>query len=539
MTEWEAPGPGPWQQDSAHMPVATSRAMRDIYPEGFNRGFTETFARYGMLLDRLAMGEANGFIYHQPQPFDMPGPDGPMSEEEIGAEIGRRMAIAEDAFANKLWRQDLQLWDEVCKPEAIARHLALSDVELESLSDAELVGHLGEVVEHNLAMAYQHHRFNMAALVPVGDLAIQTSGWTGGPPTAVFDLLDGYSPISGIAPPEMSDALEAIRADADARRLVKAPGDAGARLDQLRSTLPAVDAYVRLVDSRIIDGFDFVATTLREHPEIILNKLATALDEDPGVALRRADEAAAELRTQVPEEHRDAFDELVVEARLVYRLRDERGLYSDIPAMGLLRFAMLEIGRRAVERGSADQAEHLLEATPDEAIAILGGGGPSADELAQWGEERRALTAEGAPRHLGPPPPAPPPVDQLPPALGRLMAAAGFIIMDGILGELDQAAGDDSVVVGMSGNGGMVEGVARRIDEIDDLLDLEEGEIVVAASTGEAFNSILHMVGGIVTDHGGFLCHAAIVARESGFPAVVGTVDGTSRISTGDRIRVN
>ena len=45
------------------MPVATSRAMRDIYPEGFNRGFTETFGRYGMLLDRLAMGEANGFIY--------------------------------------------------------------------------------------------------------------------------------------------------------------------------------------------------------------------------------------------------------------------------------------------------------------------------------------------------------------------------------------------------------------------------------------------------------------------------------------------
>jgi phosphoenolpyruvate synthase/pyruvate phosphate dikinase len=91
----------------------------------------------------------------------------------------------------------------------------------------------------------------------------------------------------------------------------------------------------------------------------------------------------------------------------------------------------------------------------------------------------------------------------------------------------------------MSGNGGVVEGVVRRIDEIDDLLDLEEGEIVVAASTGEAFNSILHMVGGIVTDHGGFLCHAAIVARESGFPAVVGTVDGTSRISTGDRIRVD
>jgi pyruvate,water dikinase len=83
------------------------------------------------------------------------------------------------------------------------------------------------------------------------------------------------------------------------------------------------------------------------------------------------------------------------------------------------------------------------------------------------------------------------------------------------------------------------EGVARRIDQIDDLLDLEDGEIVVAPSTGEAFNSILHLVGGIVTDHGSFICHAAIVAREMGFPAVVGTVDATSRINTGDRIRVD
>jgi len=46
-------------------------------------------------------------------------------------------------------------------------------------------------------------------------------------------------------------------------------------------------------------------------------------------------------------------------------------------------------------------------------------------------------------------------------------------------------------------------------------------------------------VGGIVTDHGGFICHAGIVAREMGFPAVVGTVDATSRISTGDRIRLD
>ena len=63
--------------------------------------------------------------------------------------------------------------------------------------------------------------------------------------------------------------------------------------------------------------------------------------------------------------------------------------------------------------------------------------------------------------------------------------------------------------------------------------------MLVAPTTGEAFNSMLHLVGAIVTDHGSFASHAAIVSREMGFPAVVGTVDGTRRITNGVRLRVD
>ena len=118
------------------------------------------------------------------------------------------------------------------------------------------------------------------------------------------------------------------------------------------------------------------------------------------------------------------------------------------------------------------------------------------------------------------------------------MAAVGLTI-DGVLGQLDEAAGDDSVIIGIPGNTGVYEGVARLIDQIDDLLDLEDGEIMVTKSTGEAFNSMLYLVGAIVTDHGSYACHAAIMAREIGFPAVVGTVNATQRIANGDRIRVD
>ncbi len=58
-------------------------------------------------------------------------------------------------------------------------------------------------------------------------------------------------------------------------------------------------------------------------------------------------------------------------------------------------------------------------------------------------------------------------------------------------------------------------------------------------STTEAFNILLPLLGGIVTDNGGLLPHAAIVAREYGIPGVVGTREATERIATGVRVRVD
>jgi hypothetical protein len=286
MTDWTPPAPGPWQQDSAHMPAAQTAVMAELYPDGFNRGFTETFNRYGMLLDRLAMAQVNGFTYHQPQPFDMPGPDGPMSPEDIGVEFGRRATLAEESFAVKRWRRDLDLWDNELRPLAIARHRELGDTEIGELSDTELVEHL-DVVRVNLTeMVYQHHRMNVAALLPVGDLALHVARWTGLPPTEAFGLLDGYSPVSGVAPSEMEGALAAIRGDETALVLLSATDDAEARLDQLRAAQPPVDNYVRTIQDRVIEGFDIVNTTLREQPAVVLAKLAAGLEGDPNASCR-------------------------------------------------------------------------------------------------------------------------------------------------------------------------------------------------------------------------------------------------------------
>ena len=63
--------------------------------------------------------------------------------------------------------------------------------------------------------------------------------------------------------------------------------------------------------------------------------------------------------------------------------------------------------------------------------------------------------------------------------------------------------------------------------------------MLVTRNTGPAFNVVLPLLGAIVTDRGGQLSHAAIVAREYGIPAVVGTLEATTMFADGARVRVN
>jgi rifampicin phosphotransferase len=388
-------------------------------------------------------------------------------------------------------------------------------------------------------MAYQHHRFNSMAMLPIGDFVLHAVGWTGRPPVPMFAVYDGWSPVSGVVPPELVPVIDAIHDDPDARGLLQGEAPAAERLEQLCRRVPALAEYVAGCGYRLAAGFDLTNPTIGERPDILLDRIRASLDHDRDSAVQRSEQVAAELREAVPEEHRDEFDDLLAESRLVYRLRDERGLYSDAAAVGLLRLALIELGRRLFERGRINFMYDALDLHEDEIDAMLDGSdAPTADELSARVAHRKAISAEGAPPLLGPPPPEPPPVEMLPPPLGRVMSALGFYI-DGVLGDVQTPVGDDNVVVGVGGSGGVYEGPARLVRNFDDLFELQQGDVLVTTATGESFNAFLSLLGAAVTDHGSFASHAAIMAREMGFPAVVGTVDATRRIANGVTVRVD
>ena len=97
----------------------------------------------------------------------------------------------------------------------------------------------------------------------------------------------------------------------------------------------------------------------------------------------------------------------------------------------------------------------------------------------------------------------------------------------------------DDIIRGQPGSAGHVEGIVQRIDSPGEGERLQPGEILVTGSTNVGWTPLFPRVAAVVTDIGGSLSHAAIVARELGIPAVVGCGDATIRLRTGDRVRVD
>jgi pyruvate,water dikinase len=350
----------------------------------------------------------------------------------------------------------------------------------------------------------------------------------------------GASPISGGDSPQYAALVASFRADADARAALDSTEDAGTLLDRMRSQdTPAgraLDDYLQFAGYRLLDGFDISNRYALEMPDVLLRSIRTAID-DTGID-SDLDAQIAEVRGHVPAEHRDEYDALLAEARIGYRVRDERGVYSDIWASGLMRRAALAAGRRLAERGRLHDAEHFVFADIDEMCAMLqGASAPTADELAERHTFHLTYTAKDAPMHLGDPPMPPPDPSQLPPPMQRLMAAVGAAM--GEMFGASEVEHEETVIRGLSASAGMREGIARRVAGPADFDRIQQGDVLLTEATTEAFNILLPLLSAIVTDSGGALSHAAIVAREYGIPGVVGTRDATARIPDGAHVRVD
>ncbi len=544
------PGPGVWELETTHSSRPTSRFMQAPMMEGFGVGFSASTARYGVLLDRIEPRYVNDFNFTQPRPFGAPpGAKGPPPKlifqllTRLVPKMRERIRVSHEAFEKKLWRLDLKRWDEEVRPASDKRHREIQAVDPAKLDDKDLMAHLRVCRDQCRDMFTQHHIFTVTCCLPVGDLLAHVEEWTGKPPGEILQVLRGSSHVScGIASAELEAVAAAIRAEPSAKALLERSGDPARAIEQLRAHAGAVGeaarAYLDVVSYRTL-GYDVGGKHAIELPAVLLGTIRNAID-----GARRGDDGEeariAKLRAEIPPAHQADFDALLDEARTINRLRDERGHYSDGWAIGLARRALLEVGRRLVTRGTLDDPELAVDASFEELAALMEGrGGPSLEELRRrhtWRISRSVNDAD-IPRSLGGEPGKPPPVEWLPKAARRTQRA-----MNAFMSCMFVDANGERTAVSVKGypvSPGTYEGTARLVDTEADFSRIEQGDVLVTRSTSPYFNVILPLLGAIVTDRGGQLCHAAIVSREYGIPGVVGTREATKLVKDGARVRVD
>jgi pyruvate,water dikinase len=413
-------------------------------------------------------------------------------------------------------------------------------VELTTLAAPELLAHL-DSCRSNLEQAiYEHHRLNIGPVIPVGDFLVQAHEWTGLPFADLVGLVRTPGAPGIAAGAELERLAEAVREDQTAATILSSEDTPDAVLASL-GALPgkagrAASIYLELVGCWSAGGgFDVAEPTLKEMAHLLLATIRAAVDDPPAPA---GVELLAEVRAAVPAASRDMFDELLREARATHRLRDERAIYCDVWAYGLTRRAILAAGRRLTAAGALEQPEHLLEADYAEMRSLIERGSrPSRQELAARARDRNGAAQMGAPSVLGGGPATPVPIGWL--ASGAARTERAFrTYMRAMSGE---EAGDcpGGVVAGTPASPGRYQGPARVVRGAVDLGRVEPGDVLVTGSTTPVLSSILPLLGAIVTDRGGLLSHAAIVAREFGIPAVVGTGDGTAKIRDGSVVLVD
>ncbi|HEX4905710.1 MAG TPA: PEP-utilizing enzyme [Acidimicrobiales bacterium] len=524
---WTKPGPGTWELDSSHAGPAPGPIQRDLYERCIDRGMTDGLALFGAPLRTMHCRFVNGKFYRRLVPLiggdsDRKAPPAAALwlATRVHPAFRRAEKRAEESFETKRWRAELARWESEWKPDLVKANLRFTDVDVAALDDAALADHLCELHEHLVESTALHFRLHVSDMGPLGDLMVKLEDW-GLHRDDTFRALVAASPATREPRAQLRAIAGALRAAGVDPTTITSLGDVRAE----PAASAALDEYLRFHGWRLTTGYDIEDRVLLELPDVIVASIRGAREavvDDAEAALASVEA----LRDRVPAAHRADFDDAVEDARLSYGLRDENGpLTYEWPA-GLLRRALLEADRRI--------DAPVFELTLDEVASMLRGEtGPSTEEIAARAAERRRWATLDAPARLGPEE-APPPVSAMPPNLARITRVVLTVV-----GSLEA----DEGLAPLHGMGIGTEtyvGTARVVhDAVEALATMEPGDIVVAEYTAPTYNSVLSMAGAIVTEQGGLLCHAAVIARELGIPAVIGATDAMSLIPDGARIEVD
>ena len=295
-------------------------------------------------------------------------------------------------------------------------------------------------------------------------------------------------------------------------------------------------------DRAWIDDLRLPFTALRGYVKSLLDgeDIRRPLDEILAERVR----VTEEYRTYLPsEEDRESFDGLVELARQVFPFVENHNFYVEHWHHSLFWSKVRELGDVFVAHGFFDDREDVFFLHRNEIYSALydlnigWATGTEARGTTYWRPEiaRRRRIREVLKAH------SPQPALGVPPEYitEPLTVMLWGITQESVQEWLGSEGQDPNELRGVAASAGKATGRARVIIDPEQLHEIEDGDVLVCRITAPSWAPVFSRLSAAVSDVGGIMAHTAIVCREYGLPAVVGTGFATTSIRTGQLIEVD
>ncbi|MEO5703356.1 MAG: PEP-utilizing enzyme [Candidatus Limnocylindrales bacterium] len=530
-----------WERDDMHMPYALTPLASDYVEHTIGASFNYHHQRFGgpqTLLGRVWHGYAYfGFSWNVP------------TEQEDATKERWTQALRDRIPATAAY------WRDDAMPELERLYASISSVPVDDLAAPELASAWQNAWAATLRAWQIHFVTIMGPYQVLEDLADQYNAALGPGRDVealslvrgqVHELEDVEARIDALAAmlaqsPELARAVAAQAAQAEMHD-EEMPLDREA-FDRVPGGPAFVAALVAFLEAHGHLGQnhdDLGAASWVEAPAMLFTSLARRIAGAGGagggggareasggpdarlaelrrVAADRAEAVRAALADKPDELAR--FETTLGHALDIGHLTESHNYWIDRMAQARLRTLATRIGRRLVRDGVLDRAGDILFLRRDDVCDAVVDGQPR-QELVR--DRRAALERQRTvtpPRYVGPIPEDTGPPDRF----------------DSVRIESTEA----NVLRGTGASAGVVRGPARVVESQDAFGLVQPGEIIVCPASNPSWVPIFTIAGGLVTNTGGVLSHAAVVAREFGLPAVVGVVGATGKIADGRMVEID
>jgi phosphohistidine swiveling domain-containing protein len=537
-----------WIYDDLHCPNPVSPLFFDI--GGWWLTCDHMFRRFGtpFASDWIAK-RINGYLYTAAVPADPSvraeateyqaryAPRVPRDAQYAGA-IGAYLGFVLPHYAEHF----LDWWRDRLRPEIERNFAYLDGQDWDGASFAELAVLLEDAIDVHDRHWKIHWMLNFAqfsATMALNAAVEQVRGEAD--PGLLGRLQSSVDDHNWDSIEDLWQMKEEVKGDDELRAAFEGSDTAGGVLQALegsergrRFAHERLRSHQRAFGYKAIWSHEFAFKTWVEDPapiiEAVRGYLATDYDYPANIQSVRDDleRAKAEVMEGVEGDERELLQGALDRSLAMNPLTPDHHFFIDQGTNARLRLAVVAIGRKLTDAGVLADPEDIVFLRYNEVRLLL------ADQSAL---DARELVSDRRDEHEDA-------AERRPPSwVGTATEEALAFPYASLWGFPDKFyAGEPETtgaIKGLAASPGVVEGTARFVSSLDEFDQVKDGEILVCRMTNPAWVVLFTKITGLVTEAGGAVSHPAVVAREFGIPAVVGTTNAGARIKTGDRIRVN